>query len=361
MLAMAPSHSASIQDRTPEFRAILKDASHRLKSGANSQRQSLLAASQKRSESPSSLKRSEFARRAAEIGRGITGTMAKLERLAQLARRKTLFDDRDGSVINELTFVIKQDLTSLDKGIKELQAVTPLPAGKAITGKDAVAQESEHKKNVVFMLRAKLSTVGASFKETLETRTKNVQASRSRTENFLSSVGAAATPPPPSVGNTPRRTDSPLYTANAAHSTAMSTAIAPWTVNQAAQEDILSLDPSSSSTALQAGSSTSQLLLMEEGAQSNAYIQERGEAIDMIERTMNELGGLFTTLAEMVTIQGEQIQRIDADSQDVLENVEGAQTELLKYWSRVQGNRMLVAKMFGVLMIVFLLWVLIAG
>jgi syntaxin 5 len=63
----------------------------------------------------------------------------------------------------------------------------------------------------------------------------------------------------------------------------------------------------------------------------------------------------------MVSEQGEQIQRIDADTEDVLDNVQGAQRELLKYWSRVQGNRWLVAKMFGVLMIFFLLWVLIAG
>ena len=62
-----------------------------------------------------------------------------------------------------------------------------------------------------------------------------------------------------------------------------------------------------------------------------------------------------------------------------MDNVQGAQRELMKYWSRVSGNRWLVAKMFGVLMvhmafrsplrvkcssfqqIFFLLWVLIAG
>ena len=32
-----------------------------------------------------------------------------------------------------------------------------------------------------------------------------------------------------------------------------------------------------------------------------------------------------------------------------MDNVEGAQKELLKYWSRVSGNRWLIAKMFGVL------------
>lgn len=75
----------------------------------------------------------------------------------------------------------------------------------------------------------------------------------------------------------------------------------------------------------------------------------------------------------------EMVQRIDANTEDVVDNVQGAQRELMKYWSRVSGNRWLVAKMFGVLMvrrirlhvvksganstsqIFFLLWVLIAG
>jgi hypothetical protein len=35
--------------------------------------------------------------------------------------------------------------------------------------------------------------------------------------------------------------------------------------------------------------------------------------------------------------------------EDVVDNVEGAHKELLKYWSRVSGNRWLIAKMFGVL------------
>lgn len=139
--------------------------------------------------------------------------------------------------------------------------------------------------------------------------------------------------------------------------------------------------------------SDQQLLMMEEAQPTNTYINMRGEAIDMIERTINELGGVFGQLAAMVQEQGfarlineqaqeltlhrDQIQRIDANTEDVVDNVQGAQRELMKYWSRVSGNRWLVAKMFGVLMvrltgfdycnqliasqIFFLLWVLIAG
>lgn len=97
--------------------------------------------------------------------------------------------------------------------------------------------------------------------------------------------------------------------------------------------------------------SDQQLLVMEEAQSSNSYIEARGEAIDAIERTINELGGIFGQLAQMVSEQSEMIQRIDANTEDVVDNVQGAQRELMKYWTRVSSNRWLIAKMFGVLMV----------
>lgn len=44
--------------------------------------------------------------------------------------------------------------------------------------------------------------------------------------------------------------------------------------------------------------------MMEEAQPANTYINMRGEAIDMIERTINELGGVFGQLAAMVQEQG---------------------------------------------------------
>lgn len=85
--------TTSIQDRTAEFRTVLAQAQKRQSSTkVGAQRQSLLTEAQRRATNGSpngELKharkgvRSDFARKAAEIGRGITGTMEKLERLAQ--------------------------------------------------------------------------------------------------------------------------------------------------------------------------------------------------------------------------------------------------------------------------------------
>lgn len=219
--------------------------------------------------------------------------------------------------INELTFVIKQDLSSLNQQIGDLQGLSKQqrPNGD---------QEGEHNKNVVYLLQGKLTDVSVNFKDVLEARTKNIQASRSRTENFISSVSQHAQP-------ALQQSASPLYGT-------------PNRVSPAPGQDTLSLNPVGDQ----------QLMMMEEAQPSNTYIQQRGEAIEAIEKTISELGGIFGQLATMVSEQSEMIQRIDANTEDVVDNVDGAQRELLKYWSRVSSNRWLIAKMFGVLMIFFL-------
>jgi syntaxin 5 len=194
------------------------------------------------------------------------------------------------------------------------------------------------------MLQGKLADVGANFKEVLEVRTKNIQASRSRTENFVSSVSSKS-----QNQFDPQRSDSPLYNAPRSRTPQ------PGFRSSSNSSDLLSIEPSSTSVLGQQGSnraaSDQQLLMMEEAQPNNTYIQARGEAIEAIERTINELGGIFGQLATMVSEQSEMIQRIDANTEDVVDNVQGAQRELMKYWSRMSGNRWLIAKMFGILMV----------
>lgn len=91
----------AINDRTEEFRQIVAAAQRRQATKPGKQRL-LDTAQQHAASSDAQPRRSEFARGAAEIGRGISATMAKLEKLAQLAKKKTLFDDRPVE-INEVS------------------------------------------------------------------------------------------------------------------------------------------------------------------------------------------------------------------------------------------------------------------
>lgn len=263
----------STESNTSQFKSILAQAQRRqAQSKVGSQRRSLLTDAQKADADGSrQARRSDFARKAAEIGRGISGTMSKLEKLAQLARRKTLFDNP--IEINELTFVIKQDLSSLNQSIAGLQEVV-----KSTQQNGAKGQESEHNKNVVVLLQGKLTDVTHSFRETLEMRTKTMQASRSRQENFLSTVSTSAHMPL-------QASASPLYGT-------------PKPGTPTPGGDTLSLNPVPGDQ---------QLLMMEEAQPQNTYIQQRGEAIEAIEKTITELGSIFGQLAQMVSEQTEMM------------------------------------------------------
>ena len=161
--------NTSIQDRTPEFLSILAQAKKK-QNAAKGPRNSLLSDAQ-RNEANGTVNgerraRSDFARNAAQIGRGISATMGKLERLAQctqnvyvllqgvdvltdttVAKRKTLFDDKPVE-ISELTYIVKQDLASLNSQISSLQQLTQSlhPGGSQPRPAD---QEGQHNKNVV--------------------------------------------------------------------------------------------------------------------------------------------------------------------------------------------------------------------
>lgn len=63
-----------------------------------------------------------------------------------VAKRKTLFDDRPVEIA-ELTYVIKQDLSSLNSQISSLQALSRSQHPQTLRNSGA-DQEGEHNKNV---------------------------------------------------------------------------------------------------------------------------------------------------------------------------------------------------------------------
>lgn len=98
-----------------------------------------------------------------------------------------------------------------------------------------------------------------------------------------------------------------------------------------------------------------QMLLYDE---SDQYVQQRAETMQNIESTIVELGGIFQQLAHMVKEQEEMVERIDTNIQDVELNVEAAHSEILKYFQSVSKNRWLMIKIFGVLIMFFIFFVL---
>jgi syntaxin 5 len=98
-----------------------------------------------------------------------------------------------------------------------------------------------------------------------------------------------------------------------------------------------------------------EMMVMEQ----DRYIDNRSTAIESIESTIAELGGIFQQLATMVAEQRETVQRIDQNTDDIEMNVIGAQRELLKYYTSISSNRWLIIKIFVTIVLFFLLFTFI--
>jgi syntaxin 5 len=91
----------------------------------------------------------------------------------------------------------------------------------------------------------------------------------------------------------------------------------------------------------------------------DSYLRDRANAMQTVEQTIIELGGMFQQLATMIKEQDEAIQRIDSNIDDVDVNISEAHSELLKYFQSVTSNRWLMIKIFLVLIVFFVVFIVV--
>ena len=124
-------------------------------------------------------------------------------------------------------------------------------------------------------------------------------------------------------------------------------------------------------------------------APQDNYLASRNEALHNVESAIRDIGGIFQQLAHMVSglqpyifvhmplccttvthsqaqssnvvlqveEQGELAIRIDENVDETLGNVDNAQTQLLKYLNSISSNRWLIMKIFFVLMVFMMIFV----
>ncbi|KAJ6657031.1 hypothetical protein lerEdw1_003032 [Lerista edwardsae] len=294
----------SCQDRTQEFLSACKSLQSR-QNGLQLSKPALSAMRQ----------RSEFTVMAKRIGKDLSNTFAKLEKLTILAKRKSLFDDK-AVEIEELTYIIKQDINSLNKQIAQLQEFVKAK------GSQSGRHVQTHSNTVVVSLQSKLASMSNDFKSVLEVRTENLKQQKSRREQFSRTPVSAMPHPASNLGGCTVLQDEHRRSGDVA----------------------IDMDNRTSQ----------QLQLINE---QDTYIQSRADTMQNIESTIVELGSIFQQLAHMVKEQEETIQRIDANVEDAQLNVEAAHTEILKYFQSVTSNRWLMVKIFLILIVFFIIFV----
>ncbi|VDK79774.1 unnamed protein product [Litomosoides sigmodontis] len=123
----------------------------------------------------------QFAQLAKRIGHDLSLTCAKMEKLTELAKRRSIFDEHMMEV-EELAQVVKHDITGLNKQIAMLQDFSK--SNGNFNKKD---QGHGHSQLVVVGLQSKLAGVSKNFQNVLELRTENLKQQRSRREKFSQS------------------------------------------------------------------------------------------------------------------------------------------------------------------------------
>ncbi|XP_057705884.1 syntaxin-5a isoform X1 [Corythoichthys intestinalis] len=289
--------------------------------------------------------RSDFTVMAKRIGKDLSNTFAKLEKLTILAKRKSLFDDK-AVEIEELTYIIKQDINSLNKQIAQLQDL--IRSRGAAGGKHI----QTHSNTIVVSLQSKLASMSNDFKSVLEVRTENLKQQRSRREQF-SQPPAASSPLMANNFRSRKKGAQEPYAAREPRNDYQG-----FTTSNVKESSVLMQDESRSlgdvAIDMDSQANPMQLQLIDE---QDSYIQSRADTMQNIESTIVELGSIFQQLAHMVKEQEETIQRIDSNVEDTQLNVEAAHSEILKYFQSVSSNRWLMIKIFLVLVVFFIVFV----
>ncbi|CAI9100277.1 OLC1v1037241C2 [Oldenlandia corymbosa var. corymbosa] len=238
----------------------------------------------------------EFSKRASRIGLGIHQTSQKLSKLAKLAKTTTYFNDPTIE-IQELTAVIKEDISALNSAVRDLQILCDSQNEAGVS-----ADNAAHSITVVDNLKNSLMTATKEFKEVLTKRTEKLKSNENRKKMF-STVPKESTNPfvrqRPLVNkpnaSAPGSTRSPPLWANGAGS---SSELFPR--NQA--------DGESQPLLQQQQNQQQQLVPLQDN-----YMQSRAEALHNVESTIHELSNIFTQLATMVSQQGELAIRLVGD------------------------------------------------
>ncbi|XP_022755276.1 syntaxin-32-like [Durio zibethinus] len=330
---------SSFRDRTLEFQSVAERLRKSFSSGPG---QNGPSSSSLRSAEPRSVvaHQSEFNRRASKIGFGIHQTSQKLSKLAKLAKRTSVFDDPTFE-IQELTAVIKQDITALNSAVVDLQLFCNSRNEGGVS-----SDTSSHSTTVVDDLKNRLMSATKEFKEVLTMRTENLKVHENRRQLFSSS--ASKDSPNPFVRQRPLAAKSAAGASNN---------VPQWANGSTSSSQLFprkQMD-GENQPLLQQQQQQQQMVPLQDN-----YMQSRAEALQNVESTIHELGTIFNQLATLVSQQGEIAIRIDENMDDTLVNVEGAQGALLKYLNSISSNRWLMIKIFFVLiffLMVFLFFV----
>jgi len=267
------------------------------------------------------MKKTRFSQEAARTSGGLSAVTQRLEKLATLARRSTLFDDR-GEEINELIYTIKTDLSNIKIEIDDLEKIA---IGQIQVNKEAQASSGV----VVNKFKCDLASTMKEFGDILNTRTQNLKAQNSRRKEFES-------------------TNRKKIRRNGLNFKDMETS------GPVCQES----DESETGNLLVRSNQVQTQTLAEQVQERDEYLLSRQNAMEEIQGTIAELGQMYQRFSTVLEMQNEVVLKIDEHMDTTLENVDRGHKELITLFNYKNNSTWLIIKVFAII-ILFVIFFLV--
>lgn len=311
-----------------------------------------------------------FNEAAGEIARGVHKTSTLLTKLTNLVRRQGLFDDPTEE-INNLILRIKQDLDELNSKCDSAQQY--IESKQSIFSSDK-NHSTSHNVKVVSHLKTDLMHTTKEFKTVLEMRSSKMKDQQIRKVEL---IGKSLLSPMRNIESSSHSKNSNLHmksstnntttTMTRTHNSKMISSPSPYTQTHnpynAAIQSLHSNTSENNNNNNRLSNVTEQLqyeqqtLLLDPIAETQ-YFESREKAVTEVERTIGELGQLFNRLATMISSQNEMIERVDDDVEMAVSNANKAQDVLMKAYEKVSSNRAMYMKIFAILGVFALFFIL---
>jgi syntaxin 5 len=234
---------------------------------------------------------------ATEISDHVDVTAVRVAELKKQVKSTALFNDKT-STIQELFFYIQEDLKGLEIKIAKFEDHVKHAQARQV--------HQDHSVNMVGILRMRLGEVTKDAKVAHEEWTLSMQRQQNRKQML-------STPRP--IGRNIEKSGRTLEDVDGGH----------------LRQRTMTVSQTSIS---------------------------RMEAVQQVQRRVAELGQMFTHASTFVQQQEDMIARIDDELVQTQEYIDQGEQELLKYWHRLSSNRQLIFKVFGILMVFVVFFVL---
>jgi syntaxin 5 len=266
-------------------------------------------------------RRSEFLNYSQQLEKEIKKTGATLKKLHELTNKTTLFNTEDAK-INDLIANAKDSISGIQKKINFLQSNNDLVYTK---------QGEKMSKHILEILNLRFMEITKEFKNLLEKRTKTIKQFKEK-ESFLSMAGTNSSE---IRSRRPNKTEAAFLKKGKAYDP-----------EENAGAYTLDMDGR--------GPATTQQSYDLEG------LRKKNESVKSIQKTMEEIMGIFTRISSMVQMHEVMIERIDKDTEDTLRNVEGGKKNLVKIFKDMSSTRRLIISVFIFLMFFATIYIFIS-